>query len=541
MNEFNVLIKNENITNVSKKRKSKKTKILLKPNFKIILWSIIYAFILILIIKIIIELRKKKLINKQQIFQTIKTSNLLDFENYTILNNENKSLNKTNYNYKIPEGENPHCNEIDPINLFEKRLKDEPQILCKSENSMHLCYKNHLGIFVAQHGLFCKMKNFVLNPSKWKADGYEYKGPVSKEMRGCPLLSEGFFNMKCDIKNEINEYAIMYDIYIKSWNYNYTQNENEKYEEFAPGKIIVFLSRNQDSPNLYHGGSEFINAFSLMNILNIEPKNIQIIFLESINLKKNDPLFDLYKYVISGGNTPIYIRDINKKYHISSAIHIPINWDSPCFISSSVPICKYPTKTYYLINKYIQKYMNIPNFKDFSNLDNETFYYPKPIYDLYLNKTSFNEYKKYVTIQWRRVWPKKRKNQQRILGNGPELAEKLSEKLPKNIFVRLVDTSQLSIEEQISIVKKTDYFIGVHGAGLFLSIFLPYHSIVHEILPRANMLGLQLMSSLSGHKTYSDILNADIKYIDDCEYLFFDSNEFTNRILQCMSNSNFFN
>ena len=574
MNEFNVLIKNKKSSNVSKKRKMKKNKFFLKPkklNCKLIFWSIIYAIILIVIINIIIDLRKKIINNKQHKILTIKSSNLIDVQNETLLNSENKALNQsinnnnnsiyvnnTNYinsiynnniiyenitniyiNFKTPEGENPKCKELDPINLFEQRLQIDPEILCKSENSIHFCYKNQLGIFVPKHGLFCKMQNFVLDPSKWKDNGYEYKGPVDRETSGCPLLSEGFFNMKCDVKNEISDYAKMYGRYINSWNYNYTQNEN--YEEFAPGKIIFFISRNQDSPNLYHGGSEFINAFSLMNILNLNPKNIQIIFLESINFNKNDPLFDLYKYIISGGNTPIHIRDINKKYHISNAIHIPINWDSPCFILAPVPSCNYPTKTYYLLNKYIQKYMNIPNFNDFSNLDKEIFYYPKPMNDLYLSKTPSNEYKKYVTIQWRRIWPKNRKNQQRILGNGPELAEKLTEKLPKDIFVRLVDTSQLSIEEQISVLKKTDYFIGVHGAGLVLSIFLPYYSIVHEILPRHNMNGLRLMSNLSGHKTYSNIVEADIKEIDDCEQLFFNSNEFTNIILECMKNSNFIN
>ena len=55
--------------------------------------------------------------------------------------------------------------------------------------------------------------------------------------------------------------------------------------------------------------------------------------------------------------------------------------------------------------------------------------------------------------------------------------------IPSNFLIRLVDTSSLSIIEQISLMKNTDYFIGIHGAGLALSIFMPNNSILHEILP----------------------------------------------------------
>ena len=60
-----------------------------------------------------------------------------------------------------------------------------------------------------------------------------------------------------------------------------------------------------------------------------------------------------------------------------------------------------------------------------------------------------------VTIQWRRVWPKGRTKQQRLLGNGPSLADKLASELPNNILVRLVDTAQLDYKEQISIIRNT--------------------------------------------------------------------------------------
>ena len=64
--------------------------------------------------------------------------------------------------------------------------------------------------------------------------------------------------------------------------------------------------------------------------------------------------------------------------------------------------------------------MELKKFKDSIGYSKDIFYYPKTI----INPNS-KIYKKYVTIQWRKVWPKGRTGQQRIMGNGPELAEAL--------------------------------------------------------------------------------------------------------------------
>ena len=422
-----------------------------------------------------------------------------------------------------------HCNNLDPINIFDGRLKDKPIEICKSRTSKHICYKNSNSIFVAQNGVICKMENITLDPSKWKDGGYIYKGPVDPETRGCPILKKGFFNMKCESSlNEVKEYDSIYNSYFEGWNYEYSQNENE--EELAPGKTIFFVSRNQDSPNLYHGGSEFVNVVSMMYLLNLNPEDIQVVFLESITLN-DDPFYDLYKNLISRGGEPIYIKNLKKKYHISSALHVPINWDSPCFIYSGIPDCKSPTKTYKFYNDLIDKYMDVQNYEDSFKSDGEIFYYPKSIIKSHNSKMNFT---KIVTFQWRRVWPRGRKGQERILGNGPELAEKLASLLPKNILLRLVDTASLPIAEQIAILRKTDYYVGIHGAGLCLSIYAPSNCIFHEVLPRSNMNGLLLMAALSGHKTYSDIILAEVENVNGNELVYFNEELFAQNVISHM-------
>ena len=429
--------------------------------------------------------------------------------------------------------ENFKCKELDPIYMFDKRLKSIPYNLCENGTSSHICYKNsNTDInykFSTKNGVFCEIKNIIIDPSKW-----ENSDPSDSKNKGAPILSKGFYNAKCENVGKISGYGWRYEQYFNAWDYEYKDNM-ENVEELAPGKTIFFMSRNNNSPNLFHGGSEIINVIALMNLLSLQPEDIKIIFLESMTMK-NDPFYDLYKNLISRGGEPIHVKNLTKKYHISSAIHVPINWDSPCFIQTNIPVCRNSTKAYKYFNYLIDKYMNLKFIDSFIS-DNITFFYPQLTID---NYKSSNNFVKSVTIQWRRVWPKNRRNQGRLLGNGPELAEKLASLLPNNILVRLVDTASLPIFDQISIARNTDYFIGVHGAGLFLSIFTPNHCINHEILSSPNMNGLVLMSTLSGHKTYSNLLKSYVKNIDGNNYIFFDPLHFTNCILKIMKNNKFY-
>ena len=269
-----------------------------------------------------------------------------------------------------------------------------------------------------------------------------------------------------------------------------------------------------------------------MYLFNLKPEKIQIVFLESMKIQ-NDPFYELYENIISRGGKPIYIRNLKQKYFISSAFHIPINWDSPLFVNLKIPNgfpnCKYSTQTYNIFNNLINKYIKLHDFEDSFISDNNIYYYPKSVIKNFKLNNNFN---KSITIQWRKVWPKGREFQQRILGNGPELADKLSSILPKNYLIRLVDTASLSMKEQISIMRKTDYLIGVHGAGLSLSIFMPAHSILQEILPKKNIKVLILMSSLSGHKIYSDIIKSKRKILNNNEVFFFDIPEFAKTTLK---------
>ena len=552
MNESNQLIQNK-IKNIRKKIVYLKVKVkknyLKENNSKYQCIAIVTLVGLIVGIILLLGLLIFKINNNDDIVNINEQQN--HNETHQNISNNPQNLNNskpvhldTNIKFDLEKYKNdikenkqedsPRCDELDPINILSRRLESNPTTICENGKSMHICYKNDDSIFVVQNGVICKMENIILDPSKWQDRGFIYKGPVDPSSRGCPLLNKGFFNIKCENKAiKYSGYGYIYNSYFDGWNYDYKEKEDEK--ELAPGKTIFFLSRNQDSPNLYHGGSEFVNALSMMYLLNLNPEDIQVVFLDSIALN-DDPFYDLYKNLVSRGGEPIYIKNLTKKYHISSAYHVPINWDSPCFIHSEIPSCKYPTKTYKFYNDLIDKYMSIPNYVDSFKSDDDIFYYPKSVIESHNSNINFT---KIVTFQWRRVWPKGRTGQQRILGNGPELAERLAQHLPKNILVRLIDTARLPISEQIAILRKTDYYVGMHGAGLCLSIYSPNHCIFHEVLPRSNMNGLLLMAALSGHITYSDVINSYQRQVKGNELFDFKEDEFVNTVIAHMKENKF--
>ena len=112
-----------------------------------------------------------------------------------------------------------------------------------------------------------------------------------------------------------------------------------------------------------------------------------------------------------------------------------------------------------------------------------------------------------------------------------------------NVLIRLVDTASLPIEKQISIIQKTDYFMGIHGAGLFLSIYLPKGAIVHEIKSKLKRVPNrpQIIGILSGHKFYSDFVKIEIKNEDFQEKYYIDVKDLTKKMLRHMKDNNFFN
>ena len=176
----------------------------------------------------------------------------------TLNQNYLKSSKKENENENEKEYSNTNstCDNLDPINLFKKRIDNGPIELCEGEKSKHICYRNdnyyYNDIYAYKGGIICEMKNIVLDPSKSRQSGLSYiNGPIDPMYLGFPLITKGFINAECKPKKISLDHNAIYETYLNSWNYEYdSKNEEKELEELAPGKTVFLISRNQDSPNV---------------------------------------------------------------------------------------------------------------------------------------------------------------------------------------------------------------------------------------------------------------------------------------------------
>ena len=83
----------------------------------------------------------------------------------TLNQNYLKSSKKENENEYLKEYSNTNstCDNLDPINLFKKRIDNGPIELCESEKSKHICYRSdnnyYNDIYIYKGGIICEMKN----------------------------------------------------------------------------------------------------------------------------------------------------------------------------------------------------------------------------------------------------------------------------------------------------------------------------------------------------------------------------------------------
>lgn len=77
--------------------------------------------------------------------------------------------------------------------------------------------------------------------------------------------------------------------------------------------------------------------------------------------------------------------------------------------------------------------------------------------------------------------------------------EEIRARLPR-VELCVVDLAELPFKEQIQVVRDSDILLGVHGAGLTHSFWLPAGSATVEILPKGlNHKGFRNIAGLLGH------------------------------------------
>lgn len=88
------------------------------------------------------------------------------------------------------------------------------------------------------------------------------------------------------------------------------------------------------------------------------------------------------------------------------------------------------------------------------------------------------------------------------------------------VLVTEVQLDRLSVVEQIRLMSESDVFWGVHGAGHAMSIFLPSHRVVVELMPTDQPSNWHMghLSKLSGHKHLTEKVRKSTRASDGTYY-----------------------
>ena len=146
-----------------KEEKCNNIKILNQKQFSKFLF-IIKNIIFILLLLSFFHLNKKINNSNDYTPTSIKEDNINNNDkiDLNLINDEDETkINEVIYEVK-------NCSDIDPINLFKKRLDNGPIEICKSKTTKHICYGNFNNtfndIYAHKNGVICLMENIILNP-----------------------------------------------------------------------------------------------------------------------------------------------------------------------------------------------------------------------------------------------------------------------------------------------------------------------------------------------------------------------------------------
>ena len=204
--------------------------------------------------------------------------------------------------------------------------------------------------------------------------------------------------------------------------------------------------------NYYHSVVDLYNCYFLTRFFGELPSNTRILFLDEFDVSPFQELWTAqFKEVLTSSR-------LERSVGFQRLVISPINHESP--FAPGLGSCP-------------------PYFEDFSRL------FQKP-----------NEVPDQLTFVSRSL------AKQRKLANEEEFIEALRERLP-HARIECVLLEHLTPLEQISMMSRTKLLVGMHGAGLTHSVFLPSQSGLFEIFPgllhafRVNFYNIAIWRKLS--------------------------------------------
>lgn len=306
------------------------------------------------------------------------------------------------------------------------------------------------GNFIGYDHTFAQLTNLVINPEKGKGRrGGENCSEVfnQPEKNEYFTLSYGYFELLCTNKKD---YVFNPKSHLSHWQEVLkTTNEIQKPERINPGWTIAVV--RYEYANLYHTMTDYYNAFFVTKMFNMKPGNITILWIDGHPSGALDETWRvLFGNVLRAG-------DLEKTEMFNHMIWGIRGYDSH-------------------LNNHNNK--NVPYLEEF-----RTFFLSRHGISTQskLNCSELN-----IMFLWRRNYLAHPRNPSgsvsRKIKNEEELLDS-AKKAFHNHKVFGIQIDKFGMKRQLEIIAGIDILIGMHGAGLTHTLFLPAHAGLIELYP----------------------------------------------------------
>lgn len=327
-------------------------------------------------------------------------------------------------------------------------------ILLIYPNFLHSVYKEHRRYFSSDYNLLALRTNqYSLCDGNFV--GYAYQFAVLKHVTIQPH-SENFF-LPC---RNLNGFKYKFDsgkegTHLNRWFsslQNYTSTKNaKKLKSLNTFSNVMVAVKRYEYANLYHTMTDWYNVFLVTKILDLSPKDVDILLFDNFPRGHMDQTWEkLFGNIIKLYNT-------TKPVEVNTLIWNILGYESPLNYHGLLEVPYIESFRSFFLGQYSV------NGKRLLKCESPS-----------------------INFLWRRDYVAHAGNKRglvsRKVANEKELVEALKKHYP-NANIDEYNFEKHTFEEQLDIISRTDILISMHGAGLSHILFLPSHAGVVELFP----------------------------------------------------------
>ena len=322
-------------------------------------------------------------------------------------------------------------------------------------------------------GLDRKLNVLLLNAPKHRNTKFAYHGHfyLTKETSKCSDFHEalrsqvyrGFFTVYC--RSEPRHGDFIGNHHINEWYYALETTQDRDFLSDRKFKALGARSHHvtrvdqftiavvrYEYANLYHTMTDFFNAFLMMEFFNKTQVETNILLVDG---HPHSNLDSTWRTLF---NSSTRIGDLPQKTVFTDLVWSMVGYESP-------------------MNDHYM--MSLPLVEEFRTFFLSTYGLANSAHALNCDSLS-------VLFIWRRDYVAHPRNPsgfiQRKVQNEQELVTQLRKKFT-NHTIRGVQIDLFDMRQQLDFIVNTDILIGMHGAGLTHSLFLPKHAGIIELIP----------------------------------------------------------